>query len=135
MTARWRTGSLAAVSLAALLLTAEARAAVSKVYTVDIDGNPTFAEITNTGTINATDRLFTNDRLTPETKTQALDGVLTGAAAAGMLVRTTLVPGDQFYALDHDTGFVIVVQRDEFSFILPGGTLAFGKWWLPGGIK
>jgi hypothetical protein len=125
-------GALAALCLAATL---SATTTVTKVYTNDQDGNPVYAEITNTGTINATNRLTTNDRLDIAAKTNAIDGVLTGAANAGMLVKTTLVPGDAFFATDPVTNEIIVVTYDGLYFSLPNGSTGIAKWLIPGGIR
>jgi len=109
---------------------------VTKIFTVDVDSNDVYAEITNTGTINAANRLYESAAVPLDAKTHALDAVFTGAASSGKLVRTSLVPGDQFFAIDAATGQVVVVTFTATdSFVIPGGTASFGKWTIPGGVR
>ncbi len=108
---------------------------VTKIFTVDSTGADVAAEITNTGTVNAENRLFRNDRMPAETKTLAMGEVFTGAAESGMLVRTTLVSGDLFFAIDSTTGNVIVVEYRSTEFALPPTSTGFTRWVLPGGVR
>jgi hypothetical protein len=110
-------------------------APVAKLYTVDELGGSVVVEITNTGTINAENRLFYNDRLSASARTVAMEEVFRGALESGGLVETTLVSGDRFFALDPDTGEAIVVTWEDSSFVLPSGSASFTRWQLPGGLQ
>jgi len=132
--------SIAAAVVASLLAFLASPAAasdpiVTKLLTTDSNGVDVPVEITNTGTINATNRLFRNDRMPPETKTLAMGEVLSGANEAGMLVRTTLVSGDLLFAIDPATGDAIVIEYQATEFALPTGTTNFTRWVLPGGVR
>jgi hypothetical protein len=123
-------------ALAALLVvtaTSFATGPIVKVLVTNEANEDVWVEITNTGSINATNRLYSSPHLPESPKTTALFEVLTGADASGSLNLTTLVPGDQFFALDSATGYVIVVTYVEPNvFSLPSGSTGFNRWEIPG---
>lgn len=119
--------------LIAALTVASAASASDLVTKILVDDN-TWSEISNTGTLNAANRLVESAALPLHAKTQALGHVFDGAFASGKLVPTSLVAGDQFFALDGATGEVVVVEYTGTTFLLPTGTSVFDRWQLPGGV-
>jgi hypothetical protein len=141
LSARWegrRAARRLVVTLGFLLVATLAAGGVAadpviKVALAPDGGAPGFAEITNIGTITATNRLFASAHLPDEPKTIALFEVLHGAEASGTLSATTLVPGDRFFAKDAATGYVIVVDCVAPNvFALPTGSTGFTSWIIPG---
>jgi len=91
----------------------------------------TFREVTNTGTVNALNRIFYSAQMPASVKALPMTEILGGAAHAGSLILTTLVDGDWFFALDPDTGDPIAVQFSAADFVLPGTSTGFSKWSIP----
>ncbi len=100
---------------------------ITKVLVADND----VREISNTGTLNAVNRVFSHSSMPDDAKTQAITAILTGAMASGSLGPSTLVAGDWFFALDPVSGALIAIQFRTTEFALPNGTTSFTSLHIP----
>jgi len=117
-----RVFSLAILTACLLFSATWVTAADSQIINKVLISDGTYREIANTGTLNAVNRIFGNEQIPAPAKTTAITSVLLGANDAGMLVPTTLVNGDRFFASDLETGYVVTITYQANDFVLPGGT-------------
>lgn len=118
--------------LAAAMAAAEPLA--EKIAVTWPDGTAGFAALTNTGTINAANKVYSRANLPDDAKVTALDAIFSGAAEAGSLVPTTAKEGEWCFALDPVSGHFVQVQLTFADAALPSGSTEWAKWTIPGGL-